>query len=1418
MLDTIELNKKLQINTSKNIEKYLKFESISLNDDKMQLYFNCLIEKDIEKTELKEYENSLSENLKDFVLSFSYKKIEEKIDIDKLTRDYILKYNPSSKVCIDDININIVDKKVEIFIPNKGLYYSMQNNQLYKQIEKDLSKYDSYSVAISLDKNIKDCSDNDIEDYIENINKEEIDFAKNTDIVNKKSKEKKESKKVKNFKYGKKDILDITNIKDIFINSRVTIKADLFDISSTELKNGKFIISLSLTDHTSSIAAKAFLSKEKNEEFLNNISIGNNYIITGDVSFDNFAKDEVIWIKYLETSSNLIRQDNSKEKRVELKLHSKMSSMNGLTSFDELAKRAKYWGMESLAITDTADVQGFPEAMETSEKYGIKVLYGLDGNFVDDQEKIIKNYNLGKNLHDQDYVVFDIETTGFSPRTDKITEIGAVKIVDGHIVDSYSQLINPEKAIPQKVQELTGLTNAILSDKPTVEEIIEDFRDFTKGCVLVAHNAKFDISFIRREFKKAKFDFDYPVLDTLQLARSCVRGIKRFNLSALSKKLGVSLVGAHRAVNDAQATAEVFIKMLKIVNQEYNINKVNEINNLLKNIDAANLFESSVSILVKNQIGLKNLYKLVSESHLNYVNRVAKIPRTLLDKYRDGLLIGSGNSSSPLFTAIYNGESEENLREIASYYDYLEIQPLDNNMTYISQELVKNLDDLKSINIKIYQLGKKLNIPVVATGDVFYLDEDDDIARRIVLSGQKVKTYRDWNTPKSLYFKNTEEFLIDLSYLGEEAAYEVVVENTNMIADSIDEIKPIPDGKFPPVIEGAEEDLKNMCYKKAHEIYGDDLPEIVSQRLEKELNSIIKNGYSVLYIIAEKLVKKSNDDGYYVGSRGSVGSSFVATMSSITEVNPLPAHYICPNCKTSIFPDDVGSISGIDLEDKDCPNCGSPMRKDGHNIPFEVFLGFYGDKEPDIDLNFAGEYQPRAHKFTEDLFGEGYVFRAGTIGTIAEKIAYGYVKTYFENEDIRKLEIDRLVKKIVGVKRTSGQHPGGIMICPKSKEIYDFTPIQYPADDKRTGTITTHFDYNFIHGKILKLDILGHDGPTFIKMLEDLTKLDPLEVDLSDKETLSLFSSSKILNLNSDIYEASTGTIGIPEFGTDFVMQMLIETKPSTFSELVMISGLSHGTDVWSNNAQLLVKNNEAKLNEVICTREDIMLYLIRAGAENKMAFDTMERVRKGRGLTDEQREIMENLDLPSWYIASCEKIKYMFPKAHAVAYVTLSFRIAYFKIHYPLAYYATYFTIKLQDFDAELILQGPDAIKLKIEGIKNSKDKLSANDKSQITVLEVALEMYARNLEFKNVDLYKSSSNKFQVEDDKILLPFRAYSGIGEQVANNIAESSKNTKYLSIEDFAKKTGATRSNIEILKKNNILKGLPESNQLSLFDL
>lgn len=1417
MLDIIELNKKLQINTSKNIEEYLKFESISLNDDKMQLYFNCLIEKDIEKKELEEYEKSLEEKLKDFVISFSYKKIEEKIDIDKLTRDYILKYNPSSKACLDDISVNIVDKKVEVFIPNKGLYYSMQNNQLYKQIEEDLSKYDSYAVAISLDKNIKDCSDNDIEDYIENINKEEIDFAKNTDLVNKKSKVEKEIKKVKNFKYGKKDILDITSIKDIFVNSRVTIKADLFDISSTELKNGKFIISLSLTDHTSSIAAKAFLSKEKNEEFLNNISVGNNYIITGDVSFDNFAKDEVLWIKYLETSSNPIRQDNSKEKRVELKLHSKMSSMNGLSSFDELAKRAKYWGMESLAITDTADVQGFPEAMETSEKYGIKVLYGLDGNFVDDQENIIKNYNAEKTLYDQDYVVFDIETTGFSPRTDKITEIGAVKIVDGHIVDSYSQLINPEKAIPQKVQELTGLTNAILSDKPTIEEIIGDFKDFTEGCVLVAHNAKFDISFIRREFKKAKFKFDHPVLDTLQLARSCVTEIKRFNLSALSKKLGVSLVGAHRAVNDAQATAEVFIKMLKIANQEYNINKVNEINNLLKNIDAANLFESSVSILVKNQIGLKNLYKLVSESHLNYVNRVAKIPKTLLDKYRDGLLIGSGNSSSPLFTAIYNGESEENLRKIASYYDYLEIQPLDNNMTYISQELVKNLDDLKSINIKIYQLGKELNIPVVATGDVFYLDEDDDIARRIVLSGQKVKTYRDWNTPKSLYFKNTEEFLIDLSYLGEEAAYEVVVENTNMIADSIDEIKPIPDGKFPPVIEGAEEDLKNMCYKKAHEIYGDNLPEIVSQRLEKELNSIIKNGYSVLYIIAEKLVKKSNDDGYYVGSRGSVGSSFVATMSSITEVNPLPAHYICPNCKTSIFPDDVGSISGIDLEDKDCPNCGSPMKKDGHNIPFEVFLGFYGDKEPDIDLNFAGEYQPRAHKFTEDLFGEGYVFRAGTIGTIAEKIAYGYVKTYFENEDIRKLEIDRLVKKIVGVKRTSGQHPGGIMICPKSKEIYDFTPIQYPADDKRTGTITTHFDYNFIHGKILKLDILGHDGPTFIKMLEDLTKLDPLEVDLSDKETLSLFSSSKILNLNSDIYEASTGTIGIPEFGTDFVMQMLIETKPSTFSELVMISGLSHGTDVWSNNAQLLVKNNEAKLNEVICTREDIMLYLIRAGAENKMAFDTMERVRKGRGLTDEQREIMENLDLPSWYIASCEKIKYMFPKAHAVAYVTLSFRIAYFKIHYPLAYYATYFTIKLQDFDAELILQGPDAIKSKIEDIKNAKDTLSANDKSQITVLEVALEMYARNLEFKNVDLYKSSSNKFQIEDDKILLPFRAYAGIGEQVANNIAEASKNTKYLSIEDFAKKTGATKSNIEILKKNNILKGLPESNQLSLFD-
>ncbi len=1417
MISLNDILNKLKIEY-KDYYEDIQIDKISLDAENMNLFFYFSLSRNIEKSELKILENEISLRLKSFRIFFNYEIInsEKDISVKKLAEDLIIRNNPSSSAFIDQIEIEDESEKKELTIvfPNDTLYNNALNGGLMENLSASLEK-NEYKVFFKLSKNFCELEECDVDDYIKNLGEEENDIVKNINLKTKSEVNKSKNNSSKDFKYGKNSVLQKTDLKNIDSNSgKVTIEVDVFKMDIRDLKNEKTLISLSVTDGTSSIIAKVFLKKDKAEEFITNVKEGGHYVITGDVQYDNFIKDDSIMIKYLEPVSKLTREDNSEEKRVELSLHTKMSAMNGVSSFESFVKRAKHWGMNSIAITDVADVQGFPEAMEASEKHNIKIIYGLDGNFVDDEEEILK---IRKETFDS-YVVFDIETTGFSPRTDKITEIGAVKIKDGKIIDKFSKLINPQKVIPKRVEELTGLSNVLLENEPTIDEVIGDFYEFCKNSILVAHNAKFDISFIRREFENHELKFDFSVLDTLQLARAVVKDAKRFNLSTLSKKLGVSLVGAHRAVNDAQATSEVFIKLLDIAKNDHEIEDILEINKLVNKIDSSLLFESPVSILVKTQEGMKNLYKLVSKSHMSYFNRVAKIPRTLLNQYRKGLLIGSGNSSSILFKAIYDNESESTIKKIASYYDYLEIQPIDNNLSFIAKDLVKDKNELQSINKKIYEIGQELNIPVVATGDVFYLDEQDDLLRRIVLSGQRVKTVENWNQPQSLYFKNSDEFLREFNYLGEKAAYEVVIKNTNAISNSIEHLKPIPDGKFPPVIEGADEDLRKMCYEKAHEIYGDKLPDIVEKRLEKELKSIISNGYSVLYIIAQKLVNKSNADGYYVGSRGSVGSSFVATMSSITEVNPLPPHYICKNCKHSEFVGDGEYGSGVDLPDKKCPVCGSDLHKDGHDIPFEVFLGFKGDKEPDIDLNFAGEYQARAHKYTEELFGKGYVFRAGTIGTIAEKTAYGYVKSYFEDSPVKDVEIERLAKNIEGVKRTSGQHPGGVMICPKSNDIFDFTPIQYPADDESSGVITTHFDYNFIHGKILKLDILGHDGPTIIKMLEDFTGIDSSSLSLNDEETLSLFSSSDALKLNEDIFQTSTGTLGIPEFGTNFVKQMLIETKPKNFSELVRISGLSHGTDVWTNNAQDLVKEGRAQLSDVICTREDIMLYLIRAGAENKMAFDTMERVRKGKGLTDDQMEVMSQLDLPEWYIGSCEKIKYMFPKAHAVAYVTLSFRIAYFKLNYPLAFYATYFSIKLQDFDGELIIKGEEAVKSKLEELKNSETKLTAKEKNQQTLLEVVLEMFARGFEFENIDLYKSKSDKFSIKDGKILFPLRAYVGIGDQVACNIEEASKSTEYLSIEDFVNKTKATKSVVEILKKSNVLKNLPDTNQLSLFNL
>lgn len=1412
MLLLKDIFKKLEIR-SLEVSEDISIDSIKRNKNTGEVFFVITSKDDLDSNLKKKIKEIFSKNLEEYKIYIEFKSSSLYKSEDDLICAEILKYNPSSKIWIEEIEINKEKNKIEIVLPSEEAYYTLTKNGFGHYLEEELKVFGSYKIDFDFVKEILE--DDNIESFISQIDEaEEVISAKHELEIKTKAENKvKENKAKKVNSYGKKDIDNTQRLIDINVNSqKVTVEVDIFNIDSREIKSGNFLVSLSVTDYTSSTLAKIFLKPEKAEEFLESFKKGDHVLITGNVNYDSFSKCETLMIRYIEKRDKVNRMDYSKEKRVEFRIHSKMSQMSGVTSFTDFAKRAKLWGHDALAIADTNDVQGFPEAMEAGEATGLKNLYGTDINFVDDKEKIVTNYDPNKNY--ESYVVFDIETTGLSSRNDKITEIGAVKIVDGTIVDRFSQLINPEKEIPQVVVELTGISNAKVENEPTIEEVIPKFYEFSKDSVLVAHNAKFDISFIRREYANNNLEFKHPILDTLVLARALMTDMKRFNLGTLCKNLGISLVGAHRAVNDAEATAAMFIKLIERFKRDKEFNFDN-LNQEIINIDSKRLFESSLLLIAKDEVGLKNLYKLISASHMQFYNFTAKVPRTLLDKYREGILVGSGNASSPLFDAVYRMCPDDELLEIAKYYDFLEIQPASDNVMAIEDGKF-TIEDIREINKKILWLGEKLEIPVIADSDTYYLEESEDILRRIVLNGKPGRPDPRASREQKFYFKTTEEMFDEFSYLGQEKAYEVVVTNTNKLKNEIKAIKPIPDGKYPPVIEGSDESLREMTYKKAHEIYGDKLPEIVEERLEKELKSIISNGYSVLYIIAQKLVKKSNDDGFLVGSRGSVGSSFVATMSGITEVNPLPPHYICPNCKHSEFTKDLTYGSGVDMPDKVCPECGSPMRKDGHNIPFEVFLGFYGDKEPDIDLNFAGEYQPQAHKYTEELFGEGYVFRAGTIGKIAEKTAYGYVKKYFEGKNISPVEIDRLAKEITDGKRTSGQHPGGVMIVPKSKSIFDFTPIQYPADDPTSGVITTHFDYNFIHGKILKLDILGHDGPTIIKMLEDFTGLDSNKIRLDDEKTLSIFNSAEIFNMDDEIFSCETGTLGIPEFGTSFVISMLKETKPKNFADLVRISGLSHGTDVWISNAQELVDSGRAELKDVIATREDIMVYLINAGAENKMAFDTMEKVRKGKGLTEEQENIMKNLDLPEWYIDSCKKIKYMFPKAHAVAYVMLSFRIAYYKLNYPLAFYATYFTIKLNDFNGENIIEGPSFLKNRIKILREIQNP-TAKDKGEIRVSEVALEMYARGFEFLPADLYKSKASKFTIEDKKIRMPLRAIPGIGENCANSIEEEAMKSEFLSVEDFSRRTKAGNSAITILQKNGMLIDLDETNQISLFN-
>lgn len=1206
----------------------------------------------------------------------------------------------------------------------------------------------------------------------------------------------------------------------------VIVEGNIFNIEPREIKGEKYIVSFDITDKSDSTTVKFFVKRSVFDNELKDKIKKDAYLrVQGEVQFDKYAKEINIMAKAIMTAqAPPPRMDTAEEKRVELHLHTQMSSMDGVTPVKTYIKRAIEWGHKAIAITDHGVVQAFPDAMNAADKSDLKVIYGVEAYLIDDLGNAVFSPR-GQNLDDT-YVVFDIETTGLSKEKEMITEIGAVKVADGKIIDRFSTFVNPQRPISAEITKLTGITDDMVKDAPTIENVLPEFLKFCEDTVLVAHNASFDTGFIRIAAERAGLgELHHTIVDTLELARALLPELNKHKLDIVCEHLGVTLNGHHRAVNDAEATAEVFIKFLDML-AEKKIFTLDEINVLAsRTVNYKKLRAYHAIILVKNYTGLRNLYELVSMAHIDYFFRRPRIPKSKFMQMREGLILGSACEAGELYRALLDGEPKQRIEELVHFYDYLEIQPLGNNKFMIDSPRVENIhsmEDIKNMNRKIVELGETYGKPVVATCDVHFIDPDDAAYRKIIMAAEG---FPDADNQPPLYFRTTDEMLAEFDYLGEEKAREVVITNTNLIADQIEKIKPIPDETFPPKIEGADEQLRQICMDKAHSIYGDPLPPLVQERLETELNSIISNGYAVLYIIAQKLVWKSVADGYLVGSRGSVGSSFAANMAGITEVNSLPPHYVCPNCKYSDFDSDLvksyamEEASGCDMPDMNCPKCGTLMHKDGHDIPFQTFLGFEGDKEPDIDLNFSGEYQQTAHAYTEELFGVGHVFKAGTIGTLADKTAYGFVKKYFDEREItaHNAEITRLMNGCTGVKRTTGQHPGGLMVVPSDHNIYEFCPIQRPANDVNSTVTTTHFDYHSISGRLLKLDLLGHDDPTVIRMLYDLTGVNPQTVPLGDPATMSLFESPAALGVTAEDIGCETGTLGIPEFGTKFVRGMLLDTKPKTFADLLRISGLSHGTDVWLGNAQTLIENGTITLKETISTRDSIMIYLINKGVDKKKSFKIMEKVRKGKGLTDEDIADMKAANVPDWYIESCQKIKYMFPKAHAAAYVMMAFRIAYFKINYPEAYYATYFTVRAcDDFDYSCMCKGMDVAKAAMREIHAKGMEATAKDKAKMTVLELIVEFYARGFKFLPIDLYKSDSRKFIVTEEGLIPPFNSLQGLGTNAAQSIVDGRAAGEFHTIEELKERTSLGRSLIDLLKENGVLNGIPETNQLSLF--
>ena len=1341
-----------------------------------------------------------------------------------------LQENSACRSCLDGAEIGFADGKLTIS-RIRGGEDLLRQRQFTEKIITTTREETGTEITVSLSFDTID-----MEAYLENREKDTQRLAEQAAAVRgsapaSSAKSDASSKPVSGTVYGKPitkesmPIIDLTEGMRGCVAEGEVISAEVRELKRNNRLTGNAVIDFDIGDDSWACSCSLFGKTERMAKAMKAVAEGQRLKIQGDYEIDDYAHKPLLKISAIELLEPLpMQQDNAPEKRVELHLHTKMSAMDAVTSAADLIKRAAKWGHKAIAITDHGVAQAFPEAHKAASavrKSGqdFKVLYGVEGYLINDTESAA--HSLASLDKKGAYIVFDIETTGLSASKNQITEIGAVRVENGEMRETFSQLINPLCPIPAEITRLTGISDDMVADQPPIDEVLPRFLEFCGDTPVVAHNAGFDTGFIRQKATERGLAFHNKIIDTLRLSRELFPQHAKHSLDAVAKRLDVSLENHHRAVDDATATAEIFLKFLDMIHDQYG--DVQEVNidtrpSLIKNP------KYHIILLAQNYTGLKNLYRLISKSNLKYFYRKPVMPKSVIQKFREGIIIGSACEAGELYRAMLAGKSKGELEEIASFYDYLEIQPLGNNQFMVRNGTVPDENALKDLNRRIVEIGDKLGIPTAATCDVHFMDPKDEVYRRVLMGAQG---FEDADQQAPLYFRTTEEMLEEFSYLGEEKAKEVVIDNPNKIADRIENIQPVKDGSYPPSIENCEQDLVDMCHKKAHKIYGDPLPKVVQERMDKELDCIVKYGYSVMYMIAHKLVKKSNEAGYLVGSRGSVGSSFAAFLSDITEVNALCPHYVCPNpdCKHSEFFEHGEYAVGPDMPDKACPECGTLMRKDGLTIPFETFLGFKGDKVPDIDLNFSGEYQATAHKYVGELFGDEYVFKAGTIGTVAEKTAYGFAKKYYELKgiDAPDAELKRVSKGMIDVKRTTGQHPGGIIVCPKTMDIHDFCPIQHPADKKDSDIITTHFDFHSIHDNLLKLDILGHDDPSTIRMLEDLTGVNAMEIPLDDKKTMSLFSSTEALGIKPSQIGSEVGTLGVPEFGTSFVRQMLVDTKPSTFVELLIISGLSHGTDVWLNNAQDLIKAKKATLSEVIGLRDDIMVFLIQHGLEPSLAFKIMEFVRKGRaakeGMPPEYEEaIKAQPTIPDWYLDSCKKIKYMFPKAHAAAYVMMAVRIAYFKVYYPVEFYIAYFTVRADLFDAALMTQGAGKVRDEMRKLTLKGNSMTANEKSLYTILEICLEMYERGIDFLPVDLYRSHARKFQKVGNSILPPLNAFAGVGDAAADAIMEAAKKGPFLSCDDLKNRAGINKAVIETLSANGVLHGLPESSQISLFDM